>query len=162
MKVSNQIILVFALLAFTSCELTFLEDAPKESSIYSGVISGKRYRDGLEKKIFFVALPLSYNMMGSVGEGNSSITLRMPNAQRDRGNLKFLVEAKIKIEKSKFASLFKIDLTKGKEQLTIDFTNFASTYALEKTRWYNNKDFDDLEAKIVHKEVTIFVCFKYF
>ncbi len=152
MKVSRQIIVVFALLAFTFCEVIFLQDSPKETPIYSGVISAKRYVVGSEKKIFFVALPMSYNMMGSIGEGNSNITLRMPNAQKDKGNLKFLREANDQIIKSKFASLLKVDLTKDKEQLKVDFTNFHDSFIIEKTRWYNNKDFYNLEAKIVHKE----------
>lgn len=151
MKVSRQIIVVFALLAFAACEVVFLQDTPKETPVYSGVISGKRYVMGAEKKVFFVALPFSYQMMGSIGEGNSNITLRMPNAQKDKGNLKFLREANDQIKVSKFASLLKVDLTKDSEKLTIDFTNFKDTYKLEKTRWYNNKDFYDLEAKITHK-----------
>ena len=146
------IILIIAISFAISNELRFLEDT-ESYPMYSGIVSLKSYKNGALKKVFFYAIPFSFQSNIILNKTEKTITIEYPNYRNDMGNFKFVKEGSKLAESSTFNKFITYPEDKSYNSMTLhlDLIN-ATDFRIRQVREYGNTKFRSIKVTVENIE----------
>ena len=146
------LILILTISFIVSDELRFL-DQVDSYPMYSGVVSHKSWKSGKIEKIFFFAIPFSFNCNIILDKTAKTITIDYPNYRNDLGNFKFVKEGSIKAESSVYNKFITFPENKKYNSMTLHLDLINNTdFKLKQVREYGNTKFRSLKVTVENVE----------